>query len=61
MRTIEEIEEAFREIGLTEKTWGQGAAPETDVEVETSPTEQVFIRLETTTTPLEVKANADLA
>lgn len=60
-RTIEEIEEAFREIGLTEATWGRPQGSETEVAAETGPTEQVFIRIETTTTPLEVKTNADLA
>ena len=58
-RTIEEIEEAFREMGLTETTWGR--VPETEGTADLGTTEQIFIRIETTTTPLEAKTNADLA
>jgi hypothetical protein len=61
MRTIEEIEQAFREMGLTETTWGRGQTHETEVVAESSPAEQIFIRIETTTTPLESKTDADLA
>ena len=60
-RTFEEIQEAFREIGLTEATWGRPQVPETAVAAEPRPTGQVFIRIETTTTPLEAETNADLA
>lgn len=61
-RTIEQIEEAFREMGLTETTWGQRQALETQIAAELErPTEQIFIRIETTTTPLEIKTDADLA
>ena len=60
-RTIEEIEQAFREIGLTETTWGRAPAPETEVAAGPMLNEQIFIRIETTTTPLEPKTNADLA
>lgn len=60
-RTIEEIEAAFREMGLTETTWGQLRMPGEEVPVEPEPAEQVFIRIETTTTPLEAKTNADVA
>jgi len=60
-RTIEEIEEAFREIGLSEATWGRPQLPEPEVEAEPRSSEQVFIRIETTTTPLETKTDADLA
>jgi len=60
-RTVEEIEKAFREMGLSEKTWGQTRAPEVDLTADQSHTEQIFIRIETTTTPLEEKTNADLA
>lgn len=60
-RTIEEIEIAFREIGLTEKTWGQPRATEADLMAEQIDATQIFIRIETTTTPLEEKSNADLA
>jgi hypothetical protein len=60
-RTIEEIEEAFRDMGLTETTWGRSQPPRTEVIAELRPTEQIFIRIETTTTPLEAKTNADLA
>jgi hypothetical protein len=52
-RTAEEIERAFREMGLTEKTWGQQNVSDTDIAVEQSPAPQLFIRIETTTTPLE--------
>jgi len=60
-RTIEEIEEAFREIGLSETTWGRPEVAEPKVEAEPTPSEQIFIRIETTTTPLERKTDADLA
>lgn len=60
-RTIEEIEQVFREIGLTETTWGRSQDIETVVAAEPAPTDQIFIRIETTTTPLEIKTNADLA
>ena len=59
-RTIEEIERAFREIGLTEETWGR-TEPSATTEEEPSTTSQVFIRIETTTTPLKEKTHADLA
>ena len=58
-RTIEEIERAFREMGLTEETWGRTKPSATTVEPST--TSQVFIRIETTTTPLKEKTHADLA
>ena len=60
-RTIEEIEGAFREIGLSEATWGRPALPEEDVAAELGPTAQIFLRIETTTTPLEAKTDADVA
>lgn len=60
-RTLEEIEQAFREIGLTETTWGQPQTPEAEIVAEAAPAEQIFIRIETTTTPLERKIDADLA
>lgn len=60
-RTIEEIEKAFREMGLTEETWGRTEPSATTVEEEPSTTSQVFIRIETTTTPLKEKTHADLA
>lgn len=60
-RTVEEIEQAFREMGLTETTWGRTQSPEAEDVVESLPAEQIFIRLETTTTPLERKTDADLA
>ena len=59
-RTIEEIETAFREMGLTEETWGR-SEPETEVDEAATAAPQVFIRIETTTTPLEEKTSADLA
>lgn len=60
-RTLEEIEKAFCEMGMTKETWGQIRASEMDFSAEQPPTTQVFIRIETTTTPLEEKPNADLA
>ncbi len=56
-RTIKEIEEAFREIGLTQATWGR---PQ-ETQVESEPFRQIFIRIETTTTPLETKKDVDMA
>lgn len=58
-RTIAEIEKVFREMGLTEETWGRRTAPEAEEEPSSAP--QTFIRIETTTTPIERKPNADLA
>jgi hypothetical protein len=54
-RTNEQIEKAFRDMGLNETTWGSQ-----DVSVAAPPgeiprAEQVFIRAEATTTPLESK------
>ena len=60
-RTVAQIEKVFREFGLTEKTLGQARVPETELSTEESPAPQIFIRIETTTTPLEEKNNADLA
>ncbi len=60
VRTDEEIEKVFREIGLTEKTWGQLQVPPTDDEKCESHS-QVFIRIESTTKPLQDKTDADLA
>ncbi len=60
-RTIDEIEQAFREMGLSETTWGRPQVPEPGVDAEPRSSEQILIRLETTTTPLETKSNADLA
>lgn len=60
-RNIEEIAEAFRELGLSETTWGRPQVLEPEVEAEPTPSEQTFIRIETTTTPLERKTHADLA
>jgi hypothetical protein len=48
-------------MGLTETTWGQPQITETEITTESGSTEQIFIRIETTTTPLEVKTNAHLA
>lgn len=53
-RTIKEIEESFREMGLSETTWGQSEVRETEIAAEPGSPEQVFIRIETTTRPLEV-------
>jgi hypothetical protein len=61
-RTIDEIEQAFREMGLTETTWGgkqQLLPTETTPELESN--KQIFIRIETTTTPLETQPSANLA
>lgn len=61
MRTVEEIELIFREIGLSESTWGRMNEPGVMSGDDPVPTEVVFIRFETTTTPLEKKADAHLA
>jgi hypothetical protein len=58
-RTIEEIERVFREIGLTEATWGKQTVPEAETQPSSAP--QIFVRIETTTTPLGRKTDADLA
>jgi len=60
-RTIDEIEKAFRDMGLSEATWGREALPALAVDTEQGPTEQVFIRIEGTTTPLKAKRNAHMA
>ena len=60
-RTIEEIEKAFREMGLSEPTWGQQQVQEVLDPCESGRREVVFIRVETGTTPLEAKADANLA
>ena len=60
-RTIEQIEKAFREIGLDETTWGKRVPSATEPPAQpASRPEQVFIRIETTSTPLEPK-DANLA
>lgn len=46
-------------MGLTETTWGRLQVSETEVASEQR--EHVFIRIETTTKPLEAKPDADLA
>lgn len=53
VRTITEIEEAFREMGLTETTWGQKRRSSPEAIPAAAGNEQIFVRLETTTTPLE--------
>ena len=60
-RTLEEIENIFREIGLTEKTWGQGRPPDFNMASGQSSDPQIFVRIETTTTPLKEKPDANLA
>jgi hypothetical protein len=60
-RTIEQLEKVFREIGLNETTWGKQVPPLPEASAEpASSREQMFIRIETTTTPLEQK-DANLA
>ncbi len=58
-RSIEEIEKAFREMGIAEGSWGKSPTDET--EPGRSLERQIFIRIETTTTPLRKKSDADLA
>ena len=60
-RTIDQIEKAFREIGLTEATWGRKEEPPVEVPTEVVQNQQTFIRMENTTTPLEAKPDADVA
>lgn len=59
MRSIEDIEKAFRDMGLTEATWGIPNVPPTDTQA--APTAQVFVRTDTTTAPLEKETHAHLA
>ncbi len=60
-RDIKQIEQAFRDMGLDETTWGKQVPSVTDPPAEPTATpEQVFIRIETTTTPLE-PTDADVA
>jgi hypothetical protein len=55
-RTIDQIEKAFRDMGLNETTWGKQERSVTELPAESASTqERVFIRIETTTTPLEPK------
>ena len=62
-RTLDEIEKAFREMGLNETTWGRQEASTVDAppEPRSAGREQVFIRIQTTTTPVEKKDHADMA
>jgi hypothetical protein len=58
VRTYEDIERAFLEMGLSEATWGAPSAPQ---EERHAPSLTLFIRNEATTTPVERKENAHLA
>ena len=62
-RKLDDIEKAFREMGLNETTWGRQESPTIDPPAQPGAPEreQLFIRIETTTTPLETKPIADLA
>jgi len=60
-RTIEEIEKAFREMGIAAGSWGRTAVPQAEEQQSAQTEPQIFIRIEATTTPLEGKADADLA
>lgn len=60
-RSIEEIEAAFREIGISEASWGRTPSLGAADTAQEKPEPQLFIRIETTTTPLEKKPDADLA
>ena len=60
-RPIEEIEKAFREMGITEATWGKMPISQPEEAAQLKPEAQFFIRIETTTTVLERKPDADLA
>jgi hypothetical protein len=60
-RSVEEIEAAFREMGLDERTWGQAPPSSLPQSPSGTPVPYVFIRIETTTTPLGEKSDADLA
>lgn len=61
VRSAEEIERAFREIGLTEATWGRAQKPAGEAVADIAHDEQIFIRIECTTTPLETRIHANLA
>lgn len=60
-RTAKEIETAFREMGLTEESWGGRKVWGIETQVDGAPEQLVFIRITTTTTPLEDDENANLA
>ena len=61
-RAIQEIEKAFREMGISEGSWGKPMLPTDLVQpLDESPEPQVFIRIEITTTPLQGRADAHLA
>lgn len=60
-RTIKEIEAAFRDMGLGRASCRKDVHPAPEVQVEERPREQVFIRIEANTTPLEAKTDADVA
>jgi hypothetical protein len=60
-RTIEEIEKAFCEMGMTRETWGRIEAPEMGFSADPPRSPQIFIRIETTTIPLEETTDAHLA
>jgi hypothetical protein len=59
MRSIEDIDKAFRDMGLNEATWGIPTL--TSVGTEATTSTQVFIRIDTATTPLEKETDAHLA
>ena len=59
VRSIEEIERAFREMGIAVTDSGGMTLPPKQPLIE--PTPQVFFRIETNTDPLEGEPDADLA
>ena len=60
-RSIEEIEAALREMGISDASWGQMPGQELAESAPEKPEPQLFIRIESTTTPLQKKPDVDLA
>ncbi len=60
-RPIEEIEKAFREMGISEAAWAPTPVRDPQEAAQLNPEPQLFIRIETITTPLERNPDADLA
>lgn len=60
-RTLEEIEQAFREIGLTEPTWGRMHDFRSDLVHRPPQSEYFLLRTDNMTIPLEMIDDAHLA
>lgn len=60
-RSIEEIEAAFREIGIVDGDWGKRSPSAIEHQSSDARQPQVFISIQNTTTPIEGDKNAYLA